>query len=239
MLTQYLELIDYSTNSFLCCKNPTCITVDGIVLSVKNNLIKEQFQPEEWLDCETLHQRFSTRHYRNIINFSKEDRKVIRLFCKGDGTLFDNNIAGLSLGELDRFQIQHKDQSSNRNHPVTQLMKLSANKIASRYHCHPMYAFFLRSLYKDITPASLIAPQPIWSSLKELLLTKKLTLLIVQNIQIHSPVLDKVFVLAMEKRGDTEFFEIFLELTELIYRTSVKCYTTQYSKGKNRFTKFL
>ena len=233
MLTQYLELIDYPSKSFLCCSNPSCITVDGIVLSVKNNLIKEQFQPEQWLDSQHLHQRFSTRNYRNIINFSKEDRKIIRFFCRGDGTNI-YLIKGLSIGELQRFQTLHKNRKTNINHPVTQIMEISATKIGIRYHCHPMYAFFLRSLYKDITPASIIAPQAIWCQLKELIVTQKLNPIIVQTVQLHSPVLDKLFVLAMEKRSEKDFFDTFLSLVELIYRTAVKCFTTQYSNGKNK-----
>ena len=86
MLVHYLDLIYYPEESFYCCENPTVICIDGIVLSVENDELKSHLVPEPFINDIHSKQRFSTRRFRAIINFTrKEDKDNIKSFCGVDG----------------------------------------------------------------------------------------------------------------------------------------------------------
>ena len=86
MMIHYLELIDYPEDSFYCCENPKVLCIDGIVLSVENDELKSNVEPEPFINRDTLKTRFSSRNYRQIVQFDYlEDRDIIRSFCGEDG----------------------------------------------------------------------------------------------------------------------------------------------------------
>ena len=90
VMTAFLALIDYPSNHFQCCENPSVVCIDGIVLSVESRRINLK---TPWVDPSPLRNRFNLKEDRYLVSFSKDQKEFLRAFIR----------TGAYIEDLERF----------------------------------------------------------------------------------------------------------------------------------------
>jgi hypothetical protein len=91
MMVDFLTLVEYPTPMFQCCKNPTSVCIDGIVLSVETQRLIKQNLSSNWTNNVSLEtkNRFSSRPDRHLIYLNEEQKCLMKCYVKTGKYLFD------------------------------------------------------------------------------------------------------------------------------------------------------
>ena len=178
MMIQFIKLIDYNPQIFQCCSNPKIVCVDGIVLSIRNDRLKAQNLKTPRIKPNSLNRRFSTRPNRQLVNFTKNEKEIMREYRR----------IGLSNSDWNSIIV------SRPQNPVIRFLK-SCNKTDSTLlpnKCDEMLVRFVHCLYKDLSPASIIAPSSCWVCLIQIEKDRRIHPKILEELQNIAPILGEV-----------------------------------------------
>lgn len=89
IMTAFNSLIEYPSDEFYCCKDPSVVCVDGIVLSCDQRYIENQKLTTPWL-LPQIRTRFNTRTERSLIRLSSEDIEVLTDYLSDSGCKLDS-----------------------------------------------------------------------------------------------------------------------------------------------------
>ena len=226
MLVRFVQLIDYPSNIMQCCKNPGVICIDGIVLSIKSDKLKNQNLSQPWIHSEPQKARFSTRKYRSLLYiYKKEDKDILQAFRnQNTGILFKSlNLfyIGVPLLLLRRF---FNKFSSN---PIAQFLFLVTIELnpdctsnEAILKCHPLLSPFVHCLYKDLSAASSVCPTMAWIHIKKFIEEKLLQSSTLQKVQDRAPVLGSVFKFISLKCRSDHLRKLAIDMCSYILETA-------------------
>ena len=95
VVTQFLKLVRYPSETFQCCPNPQVLCIDGIVLSVESRRLQENKAP--WRDDAQVRGRFNTRAQRSLVPGSI--KSLLKEFGK----------VGITITERNQIKTRHAD----------------------------------------------------------------------------------------------------------------------------------
>jgi hypothetical protein len=150
----FLKLLEYSNSHIKCCDgSPDIITLDGIVMSIEAQRIRDANLSQPWI-TETNFNRQSTRKDRNVLELNLAQKKLLDLYTSRTGVMIND------------FDHLCSEYSGN---PVLVLMKASASIVGGCYVSHPLLRRMVRSFRKDISPAISILPSLLWIDVEKFL----------------------------------------------------------------------
>lgn len=171
-LGEYLmKLVNIPANLFACCENPSIISMDGIVLSVEQNRIRNANLSSPWLMEQSSRHRATTRLQRNILQTTlKYVRDLIYAFATN----------GITHEELLKLEL-------NLDSALFELIILAqteiGSKLASNEHLRP----FFRSCSKQIFPAAHYMPPSVWRIAEEVWKTRVVSINDYHYTAINAP----------------------------------------------------
>jgi hypothetical protein len=115
------------------------------------------------------------------------------------------------------------------------MMEVSAIIKDHIYYCHPLYKSFLRSLYKEITPATMIAPHLVWNDLRIIIQKRTISPDNIARLQMFAPLLCQLSNMANELRLHEEVFNTYIQILEGIMYTVRKTFTPEPTNARTRY----
>lgn len=223
VVTEFLKILVYPQSFFKCCESPKIVCVDGIVLSVENRRIEKQCLTEPWRDTTVSNQRFSKRRDRNVLAMDKDDYIIIRSFVH-TGIVF-TKFVGIEREELVRLN------TKMRGSPVLVFLICAGVLTGDLIRCPALLCEFVQCLYKEVSPASSLAPAPIWATLKSICEKKTIQSSYMDTIARHAPVLNGVLNYAVSLEVNSHPYRSCLLLLAHLLGKAYACYSTPTTPG--------
>jgi hypothetical protein len=176
LLSLFLGNIDYDRAAMVCCKNPSRISIDGIVLGVESRILKELELQRPWLYEQNSilpPTRSNTRSKMAVLNLNSNEKMTMSTFIE----------KGISPTELDRL-------AESKNTKLYMVLHIYSKTNNRGLKTPPMELVnFLKSALKSVCPVTSVMPSNVWAIVEECIRTQEISkenqLIIIQR----SPVL--------------------------------------------------